>query len=48
MLYQPPPESPQSSCESTDVGGHDSGGKNRDLPIKDIPPEIISNPHAKL
>lgn len=48
MLYQPPPESPQSSCESTDVGGHDSGGKNRDLPIKDIPSEIISNPHAKL
>ncbi|XP_051516494.1 solute carrier organic anion transporter family member 4A1-like [Myxocyprinus asiaticus] len=41
VLYQPPPESPQSSCESTDVGGHD-------LPIKGLPPEIISNPHAKL
>ncbi|XP_026110025.1 LOW QUALITY PROTEIN: solute carrier organic anion transporter family member 4A1-like [Carassius auratus] len=36
MLYKPPPESPQSSCES------------RDLPIKDLPAEIISNPHTKL
>uniref|UniRef100_A0A9J8A222 Solute carrier organic anion transporter family member n=1 Tax=Cyprinus carpio carpio TaxID=630221 RepID=A0A9J8A222_CYPCA len=44
MLYKPPPESPQSSCESTDVGG----GEARDLPIKDLPAEIISNPHAKL
>ncbi|XP_052396129.1 solute carrier organic anion transporter family member 4A1-like isoform X2 [Carassius gibelio] len=35
MLYKPPPESPQSSCES------------RDLPIKDLPAEIISNPHTK-
>ncbi|XP_016300570.1 solute carrier organic anion transporter family member 4A1-like [Sinocyclocheilus anshuiensis] len=44
MLYKPPPESPQSSCESTDVGG----GEARDLPIKDLPAEIISNQHAEL
>lgn len=44
MLYKPPPETPQSSCESTDVGG----GEARDLPIKDVPAEIIPNRHAKL
>ncbi|XP_066527532.1 solute carrier organic anion transporter family member 4A1 [Hoplias malabaricus] len=44
VLYQPPPESPQSSCESTDQGAGDSG----DFPIKDLPPEIIANVHARL
>lgn len=48
VLYQPPPESPQTSCESTDTGGHDSRGETKDLPIKQRPPEIIANPHAKL
>ncbi|XP_048097714.1 solute carrier organic anion transporter family member 4A1 isoform X2 [Alosa alosa] len=41
VLYQPPPESPQSSCESTD---HDLG----DLPTKDLPQEVITNVHARL
>ncbi|XP_036447883.1 solute carrier organic anion transporter family member 4A1 [Colossoma macropomum] len=48
VLYQPPPESPQSSCESTDQGAGDSGGENGDFPIKDLPPEIIANVHARL
>lgn len=48
VLYQPPPESPQSSCESTDAGGHDSRGGTKELPIKHRPTEIIANPHAKL
>ncbi|KAM9855444.1 solute carrier organic anion transporter family member 4A1 [Aulostomus maculatus] len=44
ILYLPPPESPQSSCESTDNGG-DTG----DLPVKDLPVDnIIVNPHARL
>uniref|UniRef100_A0A8B9JRC5 Solute carrier organic anion transporter family, member 4A1 n=1 Tax=Astyanax mexicanus TaxID=7994 RepID=A0A8B9JRC5_ASTMX len=48
VLYQPPPESPQSSCESTDQGAGDSGGETGDFPIKDLPPEIIANVHARL
>uniref|UniRef100_A0AAY4E360 Solute carrier organic anion transporter family member n=1 Tax=Denticeps clupeoides TaxID=299321 RepID=A0AAY4E360_9TELE len=48
ILYQPPPESPQSSCESTDQGAGDSVGESGDLPIKDLPPEIIANVHARL
>ncbi|KAL6482638.1 hypothetical protein MHYP_G00075100 [Metynnis hypsauchen] len=48
VLYQPPPESPQSSCESTDQGAGDSGGENGDFPIKDLPAEIIANVHARL
>ncbi|KAG7248993.1 hypothetical protein CRUP_021298, partial [Coryphaenoides rupestris] len=44
ILYQPPPESPQSSCESTDHGAGDTG----DLPIKDLPQDgVIVNPHAR-
>ncbi|XP_065142228.1 solute carrier organic anion transporter family member 4A1 [Paramisgurnus dabryanus] len=43
VLYKPPPESPQTSCESTDTSGQD-----RDLPIKHVPAEIITNPHAQL
>ncbi|XP_059920297.1 solute carrier organic anion transporter family member 4A1 isoform X1 [Gadus macrocephalus] len=44
ILYQPPPESPQSSCESTDQGAGDVG----DLPIKDLPQDgVIANPHAR-
>ncbi|XP_014001453.1 solute carrier organic anion transporter family member 4A1 [Salmo salar] len=48
VLYKPPPESPQSSCESTDHGPGDSGGETGDLPIKDLPPEIIANVHTRL
>uniref|UniRef100_A0A3B4ZC64 Solute carrier organic anion transporter family member n=1 Tax=Stegastes partitus TaxID=144197 RepID=A0A3B4ZC64_9TELE len=45
ILYQPPPESPQTSCESTDHGtGHMS-----DLPVKDLPEDgVIVNLHARL
>ncbi|XP_076840429.1 solute carrier organic anion transporter family member 4A1 isoform X2 [Brachyhypopomus gauderio] len=46
VLYRPPPESPQSSCESTDQGAGDA--VSGDLPIKDLPPEIIANVHARL
>ncbi|XP_041953749.1 solute carrier organic anion transporter family member 4A1 isoform X2 [Alosa sapidissima] len=46
VLYQPPPESPQSSCESTD---HDLGDlPTKDLPTKDLPQEVITNVHARL
>lgn len=52
VLYQPPPESPQSSCESTDHGvgdgAGDSAGDLADLPIKDLPQEVIANVHARL
>lgn len=48
VLYKPPPESPQSSCESTDHGAGDSGGETGDLSIKDLPPKIITNVHARL
>ncbi|XP_068184220.1 solute carrier organic anion transporter family member 4A1 [Antennarius striatus] len=45
VSYRPPPESPQSSCESTDHGGRDGS----DLPIKDLPVDgVIVNPHASL
>uniref|UniRef100_A0A667ZHL6 Solute carrier organic anion transporter family member n=1 Tax=Myripristis murdjan TaxID=586833 RepID=A0A667ZHL6_9TELE len=45
IMYQPPPESPQSSCESTDHGAADLG----DLPVKDLPQDgVIVNPHARL
>ncbi|XP_061113706.1 solute carrier organic anion transporter family member 4A1 isoform X1 [Conger conger] len=37
VLYKPPPDSPQSSCESTDHGAGDTG----ELPVKDVPQEII-------
>ncbi|KAJ3586703.1 hypothetical protein NHX12_013099 [Muraenolepis orangiensis] len=44
ILYQPPPESPQSSCESTEQGAGDTG----DLPAKDLPQDgVIVNPHAR-
>ena len=45
VLYQPPPQSPQSSCDSTDHGlGHLS-----DLPVKDLPDDgVIVNLHARL
>ncbi|CAL8326376.1 unnamed protein product [Merluccius merluccius] len=44
ILYQPPPESPHSSCESTDQGARDLG----DLPIKDLPQDgVITNTHAR-
>nr|XP_029506187.1 solute carrier organic anion transporter family member 4A1-like [Oncorhynchus nerka] len=48
VLYKPPPESPQSSCESTDHGAGDSGGETGDLSIKDLPPKILTNVHARL
>ena len=45
ILYQPPPESPQSSCESTDHGAGDLS----DLPVKDLPEDgVIVNLHARL
>ncbi|CAN9515915.1 unnamed protein product [Ophioblennius macclurei] len=45
ILYQPPPESPQSSCESTDHGS----GPMSDMPIKDLPEDgVIVNVHAML
>uniref|UniRef100_A0A672ID27 Solute carrier organic anion transporter family member n=1 Tax=Salarias fasciatus TaxID=181472 RepID=A0A672ID27_SALFA len=45
ILYQPPPESPQSSCESTDHGA----GPMSDLPVKDLPEDgVIVNVHARL
>ncbi|XP_029995169.1 solute carrier organic anion transporter family member 4A1 [Sphaeramia orbicularis] len=45
ILYQPPPESPQSSCESTDQGI----GEMNDLPIKALPEDgVIVNLHARL
>lgn len=45
ILYQPPPESPQSSCESTDHGL----GPGGDLPVKDLPEDgVIVNLHARL
>lgn len=46
ILYQPPPpESPQSSCESTDHGVGDMS----DLPVKDLPEDgVIVNLHARL
>ncbi|XP_063064464.1 solute carrier organic anion transporter family member 4A1 [Engraulis encrasicolus] len=57
VLYLPPPESPQSSCESTDHGTgdrdrdrdkRDSAGDMGDLPIKDLPEGVIANVHARL
>ncbi|XP_048860331.1 solute carrier organic anion transporter family member 4A1-like isoform X1 [Brienomyrus brachyistius] len=44
ILYHPPPESPQSSCESTDHGLGDPA----DLPVKEVPKEMISNVNANL
>ncbi|XP_043971837.1 solute carrier organic anion transporter family member 4A1 [Gambusia affinis] len=45
ILYQPPPESPQTSCESTDQGTEHPS----DLPIKDLPEDgVIINLHARL
>uniref|UniRef100_A0A3Q1GZJ5 Solute carrier organic anion transporter family member n=1 Tax=Anabas testudineus TaxID=64144 RepID=A0A3Q1GZJ5_ANATE len=45
ILYQPPPQSPQSSCESTDHGVGDVS----DLPVKDLPEDgVIVNLHARL
>ncbi|KAM9445178.1 solute carrier organic anion transporter family member 4A1 isoform 1-T3 [Clarias gariepinus] len=48
VLYKPPPESPQDSCENTDNSAADKGVEDRHLPVKDLPPEIIANVHAKL
>ncbi|XP_027000792.1 solute carrier organic anion transporter family member 4A1 [Tachysurus fulvidraco] len=47
VLYKPPPESPQNSCENTDHSAVDQGVTVGHLPVKDIPPEIIANVHAK-
>ncbi|CAB1335918.1 unnamed protein product [Coregonus sp. 'balchen'] len=47
VLYKPPPESPQSSCESTDHGAGDTGGDTGELSVKDLPPKIIANVHAR-
>ncbi|GAA6104192.1 solute carrier organic anion transporter family member 4A1 [Tachysurus ichikawai] len=47
VLYKPPPESPQNSCENTDHSAVDQGITVGHLPVKDIPPEIIANVHAK-
>ncbi|MEQ2258093.1 Solute carrier organic anion transporter member 4A1 [Xenotaenia resolanae] len=45
VLYQPPPESRQSSCETTDQGTEHMS----DLPIKDLPDDgVIVNVHARL
>ncbi|KAM9751793.1 LOW QUALITY PROTEIN: solute carrier organic anion transporter family member 4A1 [Menidia menidia] len=45
ILYQPPPRSPQSSCESTDQGAEHKSG----LPAKDLPEGgVIVNLHARL
>ncbi|KAM9342114.1 solute carrier organic anion transporter family member 4A1 [Pholidichthys leucotaenia] len=45
ILYQPPPESPQSSCESTDHGV----GQAIELPLKELPDgDVIINLHARL
>uniref|UniRef100_A0A3Q3BFD5 Solute carrier organic anion transporter family member n=1 Tax=Kryptolebias marmoratus TaxID=37003 RepID=A0A3Q3BFD5_KRYMA len=45
VLYKPPPESPQSSCESTDHGTEHTS----DLPVKDLPRDgVIVNLHARL
>ncbi|XP_004565556.1 solute carrier organic anion transporter family member 4A1 [Maylandia zebra] len=45
ILYQPPPESPQSSCENTDH----SMEHLSDLPVKDLPEDgVIVNLHARL
>lgn len=45
VLYQPPPESPQTSCESTDQGTEHAS----DLPVKDLPEDgVIINLHARL
>ncbi|XP_029012840.1 solute carrier organic anion transporter family member 4A1 [Betta splendens] len=45
VLYQPPPQSPQSSCESTDHGAGDAS----DLPAKGLPDDgVIVNLHARL
>ncbi|CAJ1055087.1 solute carrier organic anion transporter family member 4A1 [Xyrichtys novacula] len=47
VLYTPPPESPHSSCESTDQSG--GGGGLSNLPIKDLPEDgVIVNLHARL
>ncbi|XP_060792869.1 solute carrier organic anion transporter family member 4A1 [Neoarius graeffei] len=48
VLYKPPPESPQNSCENTDYSATDRGIEVGHLPVKDLPPEIIANVHAKL
>ncbi|XP_077371151.1 solute carrier organic anion transporter family member 4A1 [Festucalex cinctus] len=43
ILYKPPPESPQSSRESSD---HETCDKS-DFPVKDLPADgVIANPHA--
>uniref|UniRef100_A0A3Q2XFL5 Solute carrier organic anion transporter family member n=1 Tax=Hippocampus comes TaxID=109280 RepID=A0A3Q2XFL5_HIPCM len=44
ILYKPPPESPQSSCESSD---HETCNKC-DFPVKDLSADgVIVNPHAR-
>ncbi|KAK3547575.1 hypothetical protein QTP86_025464 [Hemibagrus guttatus] len=48
VLYKPPPESPQNSCENTDHSAVAQGVEVGHLPVKDLPPEIIANVHAKL
>ncbi|KAM6982924.1 LOW QUALITY PROTEIN: solute carrier organic anion transporter family member 4A1 [Tautogolabrus adspersus] len=47
VMYTPPPQSPHSSCDSTDIGA--GGGDLSDLPIKDLPEDgVIVNLHARL
>ncbi|XP_074538548.1 solute carrier organic anion transporter family member 4A1 [Halichoeres trimaculatus] len=49
VLYTPPPESPNSSCESTDQSGGGRVAGLSNLPIKDLPEDgVIVNLHARL
>ncbi|XP_066558357.1 solute carrier organic anion transporter family member 4A1 isoform X1 [Amia ocellicauda] len=46
LLYKPPPESPQSNSENTDNG---PGNKDEmDLPVKELPQEILHSVNTKL
>ncbi|KAL1021224.1 hypothetical protein UPYG_G00010370 [Umbra pygmaea] len=47
VLYKAPPESPQSSCESTDHGLGDNIADTGELPIKGPPPENIFHARNK-
>lgn len=49
LFYQPPPESPQSSCESTDHGAGDGTGGGAFLPTKELMHDnVVTNLHARL
>ncbi|KAI5612415.1 solute carrier organic anion transporter family member 4A1 isoform X1 [Silurus asotus] len=47
VLYKPPPDSSQNSCENTDHSAADKDVAVGHLPVKDLPPEIIVNVDAK-